>query len=48
MAKKNCPKCHGTGIVKEKDGSVHTCWECLESGDMDVHVTEMKDTKITV
>jgi len=46
MAKKNCPKCHGTGFVKEKDGTVHTCWDCLEEGELDVHVTEIKDTNV--
>ncbi|MEX2017123.1 MAG: hypothetical protein WD876_01485 [Candidatus Pacearchaeota archaeon] len=33
----DCPKCKGTGIVKEKDGSVHTCFDCLMRGDMDQH-----------
>jgi len=48
MARKNCPKCHGTGIVKEPDGSVHTCWDCLEAGEMDQHSKEIKDSKIKV
>ena len=33
----DCPKCKGTGIVKEKNGSVHTCFDCLLSGGMDQH-----------
>jgi len=33
----DCPKCRGTGIVKEKDGSVHTCFDCLNKGAMDQH-----------
>ncbi len=24
-----CKKCNGTGIVKEKNGSIHTCYDCL-------------------
>jgi DnaJ-class molecular chaperone len=27
-----CPKCHGTGVVKEKDGTIHTCYDCLQRG----------------
>ncbi len=46
MANKNCPKCHGEGVVKEADGSVHTCWKCLEDGTMDQHSKDIKDSKI--
>ena len=46
MANKNCPKCKGTGIVKEKDGSVHTCFDCLQDGSMDQHSKNVKDTDI--
>lgn len=45
MANKDCPKCHGTGIVKE-GGSVHTCFECLERGDLDQHSEHIQETKI--
>jgi hypothetical protein len=45
---KNCQKCGGTGIVKEADGSVHTCWDCLMSGDMDVHSNKVADSKIKI
>lgn len=48
MARKNCPKCKGTGIVKEEDGSVHTCWDCLESGEMDQHSKDIKDSNIKI
>lgn len=41
-----CLKCHGTGIVKESDGSVHTCFECLRKGNMDQHGKNMKDSGI--
>jgi len=45
---KDCQKCHGTGIVKEKDGSVHTCWECLQGGKLEVHSENLPDSKIRV
>lgn len=43
-----CPKCHGTGIVKEPDGSVHTCWDCLMGGKMNVHSDKVADSKIKI
>jgi DnaJ-class molecular chaperone len=44
----DCPKCHGTGMVKESDGSIHTCWDCLRDGSMDVHSNKVADSKIRV
>jgi hypothetical protein len=44
----DCPKCHGTGMVKEKDGSVHTCWDCLQKGDLDVHSDKVSDSKVKI
>ena len=41
-----CKKCNGTGIVKEKDGSVHVCWDCLQAGRLDVHSKNIPDHKI--
>ena len=38
-----CKKCHGTGIVKEADGSCHTCWDCLNSGRLNQHSKELPD-----
>tara|TARA_Y100000310_G_scaffold323808_1_gene384747 strand:- start:739 stop:972 length:234 start_codon:yes stop_codon:yes gene_type:complete len=38
-----CPHCKNTGIVKEQDGSVHTCWKCLEEGKLDVHSSNLPD-----
>ena len=40
-----CPDCRGKGIIKEKDGSVHTCWKCLENGRLDVHSKSLPDHK---
>jgi hypothetical protein len=35
--REDCPKCRGTGRIKEKDGTVHICYDCLVSGKMDQH-----------
>jgi len=43
-----CEKCNGTGIVKDKDGSVHTCWKCLEEGRLDAHSKNVKDSGIKI
>lgn len=40
-----CTKCYGTGIIKEKDGTVHTCFDCLINGRFEQH-GEPKDTDI--
>lgn len=48
MANKNCPKCKGTGKVIEKDGTIHTCWDCLQKGELDQHSKEIKETNIIV
>lgn len=37
MEKNVCEKCHGTGIVKDKDGTVHTCFDCLENDVFEQH-----------
>ena len=41
-----CPKCKGTGIVKESIGGVHVCWDCLNSGKLDVHSKDLPDSKV--
>ncbi|MEK6945242.1 MAG: hypothetical protein AABW63_00425 [Nanoarchaeota archaeon] len=43
MTDKNCPKCKGTGRVKNKDGSIQTCFDCLLNGEMDQHTKDIKD-----
>ncbi len=45
---KDCPKCHGSGIVKEPSGTVHTCWDCLQGGKMEVHSDTIPDSKIKI
>ena len=41
-----CQKCKDTGIVKEADGSCHTCWDCLKEGRLDAHSKKLPDTNI--
>ena len=32
-----CKKCFGKGIVKDNDGTFHTCYDCLLSGRLEQH-----------
>ncbi|MFA5019844.1 MAG: hypothetical protein WC533_01960 [Candidatus Pacearchaeota archaeon] len=48
MANKNCPKCKGSGIVKDKDGSIHTCFDCLQNGEFDQASKDVKDSGIKI
>ena len=32
-----CKKCRGTRRIREKDGTIHVCYECLAKGKMDQH-----------
>ena len=43
-----CEKCKDTGIVKEKDGSAHVCYDCLNSGRLDVHSKDLPDSKLRI
>jgi hypothetical protein len=43
-----CFKCNNTGVVKEKDGSVHTCWDCLQKGQLDVHSDKVPESKVKI
>jgi DnaJ-class molecular chaperone len=47
-SQEQCPKCKGTGIVKEKDGSTHTCWDCLAAGKLDVHSKSVKPSGVKI
>ena len=40
-----CEKCKDTGNIKEKDGTVHICFTCLQSGRMDQHEKKIKEAK---
>ncbi|MEM4625375.1 MAG: hypothetical protein QXJ28_01235 [Candidatus Pacearchaeota archaeon] len=41
-----CEKCKDTGMVKDKDGTVHTCWDCLNSDKLDQHSKRITDSNI--
>jgi DnaJ-class molecular chaperone len=45
MMNDDCLKCHGTGLVKEKDGTIHTCFDCLAKGRMDQHDKNIKSAE---
>ena len=36
-----CPKCNGTGRIKDSEG-IHTCFDCLLSGKLDNYEREIK------
>jgi len=38
-----CPKCKNTGQIKEKDGTIHICFDCLASGRLDQHDKKIRD-----
>ena len=42
-----CPKCNNTFQIKEKNGTIHICFDCLVNGKMDQHgdKTKMRDAK---
>lgn len=44
--KEKCPKCNGTGVIKDKDGSIHTCWDCLLAGRLDCHSKNLPEHNI--
>jgi len=44
MTEEECQKCHDTGIVKESDGTCHTCWDCLAEGKLNQHSKELPDS----
>lgn len=41
-----CEKCKDTGMVHEKDGSCHTCWDCMAAGRLDQHSSKLPDSKL--
>lgn len=32
-----CPKCQDRGMIKDKDGTVHTCFDCLNLNRFEQH-----------
>ncbi|PIN90004.1 hypothetical protein COU57_04800 [Candidatus Pacearchaeota archaeon CG10_big_fil_rev_8_21_14_0_10_32_14] len=43
-----CKKCNDTGIVKESNGSVHVCFDCLNAGRLDVHTKDLKKSGVKI
>lgn len=43
-----CDKCNGSGMVKDTDGTCHTCWDCLSAGRLDAHSKNVKDSGIRI
>ena len=41
-----CTECQDTGTVKEKNGTIHTCWTCLSEGRLDAHSKKLPDSNI--
>ena len=43
-----CPKCNNTGMVKEKDGTCHTCWDCMQSGRLNQHSEKLPESRLKI
>ena len=41
----DCDKCKGARRIKEKDGTIHICFDCLNSGRLDQHDKKMKSAE---
>ena len=46
--RKDCPKCRGTGRIKDASGTIGPCFDCLLSGQMDQHSKDVKDSGIVI
>ncbi|MBI2124654.1 hypothetical protein HYT92_02575 [Candidatus Pacearchaeota archaeon] len=44
--KEVCEKCKGTGIVKDANGTCHTCWDCMMAGRLNQHSEKLPETRI--
>ncbi|MEK6758135.1 MAG: hypothetical protein AABX88_03315 [Nanoarchaeota archaeon] len=44
----HCSKCKDKGMVKESNGTVHVCWDCLSSGRLDVHSKSLPDSGLRI
>jgi hypothetical protein len=45
---KKCEKCKGAKRIMKSDGTIQPCWDCLNSGDMDQHSKNVKDSGVKV
>ena len=43
-----CKKCRDTGKVRESNGTIHVCYDCLLAGRLDVHSKNLQDPGIKV
>jgi Zn-finger protein len=43
-----CQKCQGTGRMRNADGSIQTCMDCLLAGRLDSHTKDVKDSGIQI
>lgn len=43
--KDDCSKCHGERNIKEKDGTIHICFQCLAAGRLDQHDKKIKSAE---
>lgn len=43
-----CSKCKDIGRIVDKDGTVHTCFDCLLAGRLDMHSKNVKDSGIKI
>jgi len=43
-----CEKCNGTFKILGKDGTMHTCFDCLAAGRIDVHSKNVRDSNIKI
>ncbi|MEK6890986.1 MAG: hypothetical protein AABX03_02515 [Nanoarchaeota archaeon] len=43
-----CGECKDTFVVKEKNGTVHTCWTCLQEGRLDAHSKKLPDSNLRI
>jgi hypothetical protein len=41
-----CQKCKDQGRIVDPDGTVHTCFDCLLAGRLDMHSKDIKDSGI--
>ena len=43
--KYDCDKCKGARRIKERDGTIHICFDCLQSGRLDQHDKKLKNAQ---
>lgn len=43
-----CELCKDTFVVKEKDGSFHTCWKCLSDGKLEQHSSKLPVSNVKI